>query len=925
MNADRWRQVDTLYHATLERDPEERSAFLANACTGDEELRHEVESLLAQENSSEGLLDRPAADLLSDSTHIRRHTGALLGPYRIEGPLGIGGMGEVFRAMDTRLGRQVAIKISNQRFSGRFEREARAIAALNHPHICALYDVGPDYLVMELVEGPTLAERIARGPIPFDEALDIARQIREALEAAHEKGVIHRDLKPANVKIKPDGVVKVLDFGLAKAAEEPGATTSATHSGMILGTAAYMSPEQASGKRVDKRTDIWAFGVVLHEMLIGQRLFKGETISDTLAAVMTKEPDWSQVPVKAQRLLRACLEKNPKHRLRDIGDATIFFDEAPQAPSAKSRVPWAVAGVLATMVAIALGSSAWRGTQPSQITPQPLLRLNVDLGPEVSLGSVAGADVAISPDGTRLAYVSQFRLFTRRLDQTKATELTGTEEAQSPFFSPDGQWIVFGVPGRLKKVPVQGGEPVVLCNITYTRGASWGDDGNIFAALNTGVLARIPSAGGPPTPITELAPGEVAHRWPQVLPGGKAVLFSAYTSGTGLDGASIQLMSLGDRRRTTLQRGTYGRYLPSGHLVYLHNGTLYAVPFDLGTLRVHGTPAPVLSEVAYDTLHGAAQIDFSRTGTLVYRIGGAERGLRTVQWMDAAGKTQPLLEKPGDYLFPKLSPDGSRLALGSLGDIWVYDWQRDTMTRLSFNRANFSPVWSRDGRHIMFQNAEAIFWIRANGAGKPQVLTQTGNYRWPWSFTPDGKRLAFYELDLESAFDLWTVPLESDDAGLRAGSPEVFLKTSFEERHPSFSPDGRWLAYVSNESGKFQVYVQPFPGKSGKWQISNGGGMFPVWSHSSHELFFRTTDNQIMVAAYTVKGDTFVTAKPHLWSENKLANVGSWGNYDVAPDGKRIVALMPAADSEGQRASNHVIFLLNFFDELRRRVPAGGN
>ena len=456
-----------------------------------------------------------------------------------------------------------------------------------------------------------------------------------------------------------------------------------------------------------------------------------------------------------------------------------------------------------------------------------------------------------------------------------------------------------------------------------------GEDGNIVVALNTvGPLSRIPSSGGTPAQVTELAHGEVTHRWPQILPGGKAVLFTAHTAVVGgFDGANIEVMSLADHRRKTLVRGgTFGRYLPTsngaGHLVYISNGTLFAVPFDLDILAVRGTPTPVLDQVTYTSGQGSAQLDFSRSGTLVYESGGAVGGgLVTVQWLDGAGRTQPLLAKADNYLAPRLSPDGTRLAVAA-EDIWIYEWQRDTMTRLTFSGA-FSPVWSPDGRYIVFRGSGGMFWTRSDGAGKPQPLTQSKVPQTPYSFTPDGKRLAFHEVR-PTGIQLWTVPVESDGTGLRAGKPEPFLETQFNERSPSFSADGRWLAYASDESGAYQVYVRAFPDKGGKWQVSNSGGVYPVFSRNGRDLFFRTEDARIMVVAYTGKGDSFAADKPRVWSEKKIAESGLNGiNYDVAPDGKRIVALMPVEAPETQKAQNHVIFLENFFDELRRRVPAG--
>jgi Tol biopolymer transport system component len=887
--------------------------------------------------------------------------GTRLGPYEVVSAIGAGGMGEVYSARDTRLNRNVALKVLPEIFAAdaermaRFEREAKVLASLNHPNIAAIYGLEESgstrALVMELIEGPTLAERIAAGPIPLDEALPIAEQVAGALEYAHAHNVIHRDLKPANIKVTAEGTVKVLDFGLAKAladdpaseslANSPTLSAMATRKGVILGTAAYMSPEQARGKEVDKRTDIWAFGCVQFELLTGKQAFTGEDITEILAAVVKTEPDWNRLPTNIppalRMLLKRCLQKDRTLRLRDAGDARIEIQEALAAPrdatvAQAAAVPksklWAVAAGLAVLLIAALWAP-WRATRPIE---RPLVRLDVDLGPNVSLGGYSGADAIISPDGTRLVYMSQGRLFTRRLDQPNTTELAGTQGAYAPFFSPDGQWVAFFSSGKLQKISVDGGPPIALCNTGAGMGGSWGEDGNIIASLRSpGGLSRIPSVGGAPTPVTELQTGEVTHRWPQILPGGKAVLFTANATGNGFSEANIEVMSLADHRTKTLVRGgAFGRYLPSGHLVYVNRGTLFAVPFDVNRLEVRGTPVPMLDQVGSDA-YGAAQFDFSQTGTLIYRGGEAGSGLLTVQWLDSDGKMQPLLAKPGPYLRPHLSPDGQRLALeipqGAERDVWIYELQRDTMTRLTFGAGGavaVGPVWSPDARYIAFEGRDGILLTRSDGAGKPQPLTQSKNLQVPFSFAPDGKRLALHEQKPSGGFVLWTVPLESDGAGLRAGKPEIFLQDAFDDRHPMFSPDGRWLAYTSNQSGDYQVYVRAFPDKGGKWQISSDGGAYPVWSRNGRELFFRSNDNRIMVAAYTVKGDSFVADKPRVWSEKRLADFGTVGiaNYDLAPDGKRVVALMPAESAQGQQAQSHVIFLMNWFDEVRRRVPA---
>lgn len=867
--------------------------------------------------------------------------GTRLGPYEILAPIGSGGMGEVYKARDTRLDRIVAVKVSNEEFSERFESEARAIAALNHPNICQLYDVGPNYLVMELIEGSPL-----KGPLPLDRALKYAAQICDALDAAHKRGITHRDLKPANILVTKTGV-KLLDFGIARQSrplQETEATQALTQQGAIIGTLYYMSPEQLQSKEADARSDIFSFGLVLYEMLTGKRAFEGNSPASVIAAIMERPaPSVADVaPAALDRVLKKCLAKDPDERwqtARDLKDELEWIASASSevitvpTPATHPRLlPWIAAAVLALF---ALGAVAgwYRATRPEL---KPLVRLDLDLGPDVSLSSRHGADAILSPDGTRLVYVSKGKLFTRRLDQPKATELVGSDGAYSPFFSPDGKWVGFFDGSKLKKQSVDGGAPIVLCGATLGLGGSWSEDGNIIASLGraTAFLSRIPSTGGAPTPLTELASGTDGHAWPHVLPGGEAVLFTSFANGP-----KIEVMSFRDHRRKTLLRGgTFSRYLASsngaGHLVYMNKGTLFAAGFDLDTLEMHGTPVPVLEQVIY-SYDGSAQLDFSQAGTLLYRSGGGEGGAPvTVQWLDGEGKTQALLAKPGRYARPHFSPDGKRLAMeireGPDRDIWIYDWQRDTMTRLTFDAgragASMNPIWSPDGRYVVFGGTGGISWTRSDGAGKPQPLTQSKNFQLPFSFTPDGKRLAWEESTGSGELALWTMPLESDGAGLRGGTPEAFLQGPLDTRHPMFSPDRRWLAYTSNESGIYQVYVQAFPGRGGKWQISNAGGSHPIWSRNGGELFFRSADNRIMVAAYTVKGASIVTDKPKVWSEKRLADFGTNGGpyYDVSPDGKRVAALMPAETAEAQQAQSHVIFLLNFFDELRRKVPLTG-
>jgi Tol biopolymer transport system component/predicted Ser/Thr protein kinase len=874
--------------------------------------------------------------------------GDRLGPYEILAPIGAGGMGEVYRARDTKLDREVAIKVLPAALAqdperlARFEREAKVLAALNHPNIAQIYGVEERALVMELVPGESL-----KGPLPRATALNYAKQIADALEAAHEKGIIHRDLKPANIMITPQGVAKVLDFGLAALpnrdregadpANSPTLTISPTRAGMILGTAAYMSPEQARGKPVDKRADIWAFGVVLFEMLTGKRLFEGETVSDTLAQVLTKEPDWEQVPAKVRRLLKSCLEKDPKKRLRDIADAWRLLEEGEITATAPSRsrlgmILATVAGVFAIALAIT-GWGWWRATRPVE---RPLVRLDVDLGPDVALPALANhqpGNVILSPDGTRLVYLSgsPARLYTRRLDQSKASELPGTEGATSPFFSPDGQWVAFFAGGngsKLNKISVEGGAVVPLADAGTSLGGSWGADGNIIVGgVLTKGLMRVPANGGAPTPVLDLAPGEIGCISPQILPGGKAVLFVAYKA-PDPNTASIEVFSFADRQRKKLvQGGTSAHYLPSGHLIYSNKGTLFAIPFDVDRLETRGTAVPVLDDqLPTSPAIAGVDLDFAQTGTLVFRRGSGGGGplMRTIQWVDAAGKKEPLLAKPGPYSSLWISPDGKRLSFvvqeGANQDVWVYDTQRDAMTKLTFGGLYLQPSWSPDGRYVVFSAfGKGLYWTRSDGAGQPQPLTQSTNIQIPWSFTPDGRRLAYFEAAGNT--QIWTLPLEEQGGQLKAGKPEQFLKSQFSDGAPAFSPDGRWLAYMSNESGKNEVYVRAFPppasGQGGKWQISNSGGDYPMWPRNGRELTYHAGD-QLMAVSYSVNGDSFVAEKPRVW----IAKLGGT-TWNLTPDGKRVAVLTPVESGEAPKTEHEVTLLFNFFDELRRRVPVG--
>src|SRR5258708_2544796 len=643
--------------------------------------------------------------------------GEKLGPFEILTPIGAGGMGEVYKARDTKLDREVAMKVLPAALAqdperlARFEREARVLASLNHPNIAQIYGIEESEhgraLVMELVPGHTL-----NGALPLDEALRIAGQVADALEAAHEKGIVHRDLKPANIMITPAGAVKVLDFGLAAVTQPPAAgsgdpnnsptlTMGATQAGMILGTAGYMSPEQAAGQSVDKRADIWSYGVVLWEMLTGQRLFTGDTMAHILVDVLRTSIDFERLPSATPRPIRAlvkrCLDRDVKTRLRDIGEARIAIQKMGTEPEMAATAPLParlgrVGWIAAALVAVAVGGVSRGACGATRPIDDPLMRLNVDLGPEAIGGDRITA--AISPDGGRLAYLvrgagGRPQLATRLLNQAGATPLPATDGAADPFFSPDGQWIGFFADSKMKKISIQGGSPITLCDATSGRGASWGEDGNIIVSLGfTAGLSRVPEGGGTPQQVTKLGDnGQVTDRWPQVLPGGNAVLFTSSYSTLAFEDGNIQTLSLKTGERKTLLRGGFfGRYVPAngstGYLLYVREGEVYAMPFDPVRLELRGTASPLLSHVTINSLERIAQLDFSRNGTFIYRSGKASNESWPVVWLDRSGKTQPLLATPGFYLTPRFSPDGQRLALafgaGPAPRIFVHDRQPDT-------------------------------------------------------------------------------------------------------------------------------------------------------------------------------------------------------------------------------------------------------
>jgi eukaryotic-like serine/threonine-protein kinase len=881
--------------------------------------------------------------------------GARLGPYEIVSVLGTGGMGQVWRARDPKLGRDVAIKVLPSSLAAeperlaRFQREAQVLASLNHPSIAAIYHIeevdGVPALVMELVEGETLADRIARGPIPLDEALPIAKQIAEALEAAHEQGIIHRDLKPSNIKVTPDGVVKVLDFGLAKLNESntsnvpngpnalsmsPTITSPAmmTGVGLLLGTAAYMAPEQAKGRPADKRSDIWAFGCVLYEMLTGRRAFGGSDVSDTLAAVLRGEPDWgalpADTPTPVRGMLRRCLQKDRTLRLQAVGDARIEIHDALVAPAAAEPTVQRIAGwrraavlSVAALGFLVLGIVATWYLRPSPNAQAPAnLVVALPVGDRLDTGNV---NIAISPDGTRLAYVATRggvrQLYLRALESPDAKPIQGTEGSFNPFFSPDGQWIGFFAQGKLKKVSLGSGAPLTVCDAGPSGGASWGaDDSIVFAPSSTSGLWRVSAAGGEPQMLTNPDPtkGEYSHRYPQILPGGKAVLFTAL-NGFGWDETRVEVLRLDTReRRVLIQGGHTGRYVSSGHLIYYRAGALLAVPFDPTRLQVTSTaPVSIAEDVRQSGGTTGAAYSSSAGGTLAYipAAGGSRQFEQRLVWVDRQGRIEPLPAPPRAYAGAALSPDGRQVGVyitSGVEELWIYDLLRGALSRLTSGQGSSrNPVWTPDGTRVAYRSNRGgpwnMYWRPSDGSGSEERLLTSDSNQTPRSWSSDGQLLAFDELNATTGYDIWVLRLRDRKA-------QPFLRTPFTEDAPHFSPDGRWLAYVSDESGGAEVYVQPYPGPGGKWRISTDGGGTPQWNPNGRELFYVSGDKTMVVDIATVP--TFRAGKPRLLYQGPSG--------DPSPDGQRFLAVQPV---EPEQPPTQIHVMLNWFEELKRLVP----
>jgi serine/threonine protein kinase len=991
---DRWQHVERLYHDALVRGEGERSAFLREACGDDEALRREVESLLAYASDAQKFMDAPAIEVaapasISSDTMSQTLVGRRFGPYEIGSLLGSGGMGEVYRARDTKLGRDVAIKILPRAFvadldrRARFEREARLLATLNHPHIAAIYSFEDrddvHALVLELVEGEMLAERLARAgagsqrepldgereargggapravkkdrPIPIGEALTIAKQIAEALEAAHEKGIVHRDLKPANIAIARDGVVKVLDFGIAKAMESGAAeaspydpTMDATREGVLLGTAAYMSPEQARGKVVDKRTDIWAFGCVLYQMLTGRKAFAGDTLSDTVAAILEREPDWSALPETTpspiRRLLQRCLEKDPKRRLHDIADARIEIEDALQAPAtpppAKARrPPHRLRIALVTLAALVTGGIiAGVATRfATTAAPNAVTRFTITLPPHVDLRD----PMALSPDGRTLVYTgvdeSGTRLYKRTLDNLESVPIRGSEGGSRPFFSPDAAWVGF-LGGRgattdarqLRRVPLQGGTAVTVVEADAYQGAVWlSDDTIVFGSANRGLM-RVPSSGGEARQLTFLARGELEHHSPVAVSGDRAVLFTVHSGAR--DDQRIDVVSLESGERSTLVKGSGPQVLPDGQIAFTfqRSGALWVAPFDERRLRLTGPPTAVIEGIMV-AAGWIPMVAVGANGSLAYATGRATSAVyqpRTLVWVDRSGREEPVDAPARAWAWPQISPDGRRLGLHIHDpvnmDAWIYELDHGPLVRVTYDPAQDGyPLWTPDGTRIAFWSKQGggplnLYLRSADLTGHEERLTTSPNAQQPFSWARNGKLLVFQEYSPATRTDVGVVPIDGEH------TPTLLIRGPSDEARPAMSPDGRWIAYQSNLSGRWEVYVQPFPALGGRWQVSTQGGLSPIWSPNGRELFYRNA-RTVMSVPVEATGSAFTYGNPRLLFEGSYISEedsGGGRSYALAPDGQRFLMM-----KEGeQHDATQIVVILNWAEEVKRLAAA---
>ncbi len=889
--------------------------------------------------------------------------GARLGPYEIQAFIGAGGMGEVYKARDARLNRTVAIKVlpahlkDDPQRRQRLLREAQAVAALEHPHIGVLYDIGEhagtDFLVMEYLEGETLAKRLEKGALPLDQALRYAIEIADALDKAHRRGIVHRDVKPGNIMISKAGA-KLLDFGLAKlrlaqatapvagASTIPAAGQPLTEDGTLLGTLQYMAPEQLEGKEADARTDIFAFGAIVYEMVTGTRAFEGRSHASLIAAILEHEPPAMTklqpvTPPFLDHIVRRCLAKDPEERWQSAADLVpelrwqVESMSLPGAglPPARGvagyrRLGWTAALVLAAVLAAFAGARWMIAGSPA---PDAVVHATIPLTPGAPLG--VGAHLALSPDGRHLVYdpgpwgEGGRRLYVRQLDQPNPIVVRGTEGGCCPFFSPDGTLGFVSRDAKLQTVALGGGTPATITELTSipnvlpdTRGATWGPDGTIvFAPAVSHGLWQIPATGGKPRPLTTRRTDERerTHRWPTMLPDGRHVLFTVGTADiTSFDDARIEVVSLDTgERRTLIEGGMYGRYSPPGHLVYARSGALLAVPFDVKRLEVTGRPVEVVRDASTDPLNGYANFSLSRTGLLVYAPGGDLSRFydATLLWVDRQGRATPASASLRPYSHGRLSPDGSRFAVvisEANVEIGVLDLARDTLTRLAYGWNNNFPAWTKDGKALIFSSnrdgANRVYRQVSDGSHPAEPLVTTSGMT-DASWSPDGRILVFSAPRPESGSDILVVRPED------SASPQPLLQGRHNERQPEVSPDGRWLAYTSDESGRDEIYVQPFPTLGRKWLISTGGGVRPRWTREGRELVYR--NGRQMLSVEIVTSAEFQPRKARVLFE------GETSGFDVTPDGERFLTIRGGEALE----IAEVAVVFNWMEELKRLVP----
>ena len=892
--------------------------------------------------------------------------GRRLGPYEILSAIGAGGMGEVYKARDTRLDRIVAIKVlpthlaDRSELRERFDREAKTIASLNHPHICVLHDIGhqdgTDYLVMEYLEGETLAQRLQKGSLPLEQALQYAIEIADALDKAHRKGITHRDLKPGNIMLTKSGT-KLLDFGLAKLKQDvaptnvplselPTAKDPLTAQGTLLGTLQYMAPEQVEGKEVDARTDIFAFGAVVYEMATGKRAFEGKTQASLIAKILEIDPPpisslQPMTPPALGRVVKRCLAKEPEMRWQTASDLCEELKWIAEGGSQVISTPaTGVKGIHALgqralilglgallLVAVIVSLATWN-LKPSPAPPsQPVTRTVIALPPGQQLAGLESAPaIALSPDGSNLAYVARQggaqQIYLRAMDSLEAKPILGTDGAFNPFFSHDGQWVGFFAGGKLKKASVSGRAVLSVGEAASPNGASWSSQGTIaFAPTNVSAIQQMPDVGSTAAPLSHFEHGENSHRWPEFLPDGKAVLFAAGFTPGNWTNVEIAVQPPGTSGRRNLVPGTAPHYASSGHLIYAQGGALMAVPFDSQRLAVTGSAVPVVEGVLQSASNGYAQYSLSATGSLVYVPGTLRSDQSKLVWVNRNGAEQPLSAPGHNYVYPRLSPDGRRVAIAISEEqgaqVWLYDLQ-EKLTRLTFDGLmNNVPAWTPDGKRIAFmsnmQGATNLFWQLADGSGGLERLTTNEFLHAPMSFTPDGQLLAFIEANPTTGYDIWVMRMSDRKA-------QPFIRTPFNESTPQFSPDGRWLAYVSNESGHNEIYVQAYPGPGGKWQISTEGGTEPVWNRNGRELFYRSGNKMMAVDVATLP--SFAGGKPRaLFEERYTPTPATFPNYDVSLDGQRFLMLKPV--EQEQSAPTQINVVLNWFEELKQKVPTG--